>query len=502
MVTPNFHGTGCNLNQCLNEEYSKVLPWNMVMAGKSGKSKVSQKLNESFEDKHERRLEFHETLRSRYNITSCRQENPNWGAQQQKCSPREKEFFKRRHLWFNKSGGLRVRSRSRSKNCNRYSFTEQCSDASFQSKHQHSPRDIKDSWHESQSTNPCDCTIVKTDTVFTSHHFESLIPKMTENHVPKKSKGVQTVQEMPVICLKRNSSQQTDFAVCVLSGELQQLSEYLMEALHREKKLKRKLCVLQKLLSMLAQTSKISWKNFTKKNIQKMLLEMEENNQKYQEKAKKSLQKLTDDKIATESQLQNTQMSLAVSTDECNLWKEEYDKLKVDWIELSNKHCELKNELNVLQSKLQWVTNQDAQFEQLKNCLRNVQQERIELQVCNEQLQENCEMQNEHLSSLQGRLRNTEEQKLQMKIQIKALQNELATLEQRNFSSITKDTAILHVCEIPDRPLLSDQFQLTVKKLKSKEEERRCSCWMPVFMMIFAVAIAYLFSTEIEQFLR
>lgn len=45
-------------------------------------------------------------------------------------------------------------------------------------------------------------------------------------------------------------------------------------------------------------------------------------------------------------------MSLTVSTEECQLWKEEYEKLKAEWIELSNKHCEVKNETYVLQSKL------------------------------------------------------------------------------------------------------------------------------------------------------
>ncbi|KAM5182133.1 TRAF3-interacting JNK-activating modulator isoform 1-T3 [Mantella aurantiaca] len=526
------------------------------MVSTNEKSPVGQKLNESFDDKHDRRLEFHEILRSRYNITSCRQDGPTWVKEAEKHSPREQEFFRRRHLWTDEYGEKRLRSPPKVKRYIRYSPMKKnpnrlkdCQQLSSGS---------QDCHHNRSKTYPLDHPNMKLDILNNVDHLESLYHRMKKNNASKEEKGVQTAQETPVICLKRDSSQQTDCAISVLNGELQQLSEYLMEALHREKKLKKKLSVLQELLNVLVQTSEMSWKtqlnedklkckvanlenqlffssqNFTKSGIKNILIEMEENKQKYEEKAKESLQKLTDDKIAMERRIQNTQMSLAVSSEECELWKEEYEKLKADWIELSSKHCELKNDMNVLQSKLKWVTNQDVQLQQLQNHLLNLQRERSELQACNEQMQEDCEIQKEQLTSLQVRLQNAEEKKLQMQIQINSLQKGVAALEQRGSSNITSNTGVSHLHNTPDGALqncvmekltskeeecaglkaevdlITEEYKSCQRKLQQCREElrgnhrrkpkRRCSCWMPVLVIIFAAVTAYFFSTEMDHF--
>ncbi|CAI9623062.1 unnamed protein product [Staurois parvus] len=234
------------------------------------------------------------------------------------------------------------------------------------------------------------------------------------------------------------------------------------------------------------------------------------------------------------------QMSLVVSTDDCEMWKEEYEKLKAEWSELHSKHCELENDMNVLQSKLKWVTNQEVQLQQLQNRILSLEQDRSELQACNEQLQEDCEIQKEQLSSLQARLQNAEEQKLLKQIQINSLQKGLAGLEQKSSSYITSNTGIVHFRETPDGALQNDCLHSIMEKLTSKEEEctglkaevdliteeykscqrklqqcreelkgnhrrkpkRRCSCWMPVLVIICAAVTAYLFSSEIEHFLQ
>ncbi|XP_075052324.1 TRAF3-interacting JNK-activating modulator [Mixophyes fleayi] len=527
------------------------------MATKSGNCSVGQKLpTESFENKHERRLEFHEHLRSRYNITSCRQDSPSWGREQERHSPREQEFFRRRHLWFEESGEKQVKSPPKSWRNIKYSPVKQSSSRSLLNKDQEKSGNQL-SWHHNRSkTYPFDCRNAITD-IFSEH----LHTKTNQKDIPKSDREVQTVQETPVICLKRDTSQQTDCATSVLNGELIQLSEYLMEAHHRERKLKKKLCILQELLNVLVQTSEKSWKaqlnedhlkckvanlenqmffysqNFPKTSVKKILLEMEEHKQIYQEMAKESLQKLTDDKIITEKRLQNTQMSLVVSTDECKLWKEEYEKLKEDWMELRNEHCELKNEMNVLQSKLQWVEIQDSQCQQLQNRLQSLEKEKVELQAWNEQLQEDIELQKEQQISLQDRLRNAEEQKLKMRTQMNALQSELAALEHRSFSNFDKDTT-LQVRDT-DEALQSDQFQIVMEKLMTKEKEcaglkteieliteeyhscqrklqqcrnelkgthkwklkTRCSCWAPIFLLLFAVVLTFLFSTDVDRYL-
>ncbi|XP_072281623.1 TRAF3-interacting JNK-activating modulator [Pyxicephalus adspersus] len=531
------------------------------MFSKSGKSPVGQKLNESFDEKHDRRLELHEILRSRYNITSCRQDGPTLGKEQEKHSPREQEIFKRRHLWSDEFGEKRLRSPPKLKRYIRYSPMKQNPNTALLKDCQNLSSGRQDSSHHTRSnTYPFDDTSVNISTLNHTDHREPLYHIILNNYTNKTEKGVQTVQEMSVICLKRDSSQQTDCAISVLNGELQQLSEYLMEALHREQKVKKKLCDLQELLNVLVQTADLSWKaqldedklkckvanlenqlffssqNFSKSGIKKILKDTEENRQIYEEKAKESILKLTDDKIAMERRFQSTQMSLAVSTEECELWKEEYEKLKADWIELSSKHCELKNEMNVVQSKLKWVTHQDVHLQQLQNHLLTLQQERSELQACNEQLQEDYEIQKEQLSSLQARLQNAEEQKLQMQIQIYSLQKGLEAVEQRSSSNITSDTDTMYGCDTPDGALQNERLHYIMEKLTLKEEEcadlkaeveliteeykscqrklqqcrdelkgnhrrkpkRRCSCWMPVLVIIFAAIAAYLFSTEIN----
>ncbi|XP_063811418.1 TRAF3-interacting JNK-activating modulator isoform X2 [Pseudophryne corroboree] len=507
------------------------------MATKSGECSVSHKFSpESFENKHERRLELHEILRSRYNITSCRQDNPSWGREQERHSPREQEFFRRRHLWIEESGEKRIRSPTKSNRYIKYSLVKQNSSKAFLNKDLEPLSGNELSWHHNRSKSyPFDCRNAKKDI-----YIDLLHARTNRNDVPKSDKGVQTVQEVPVICLKRDTSQQTDCATAVLNGELLQLSEYLMEALQRERKLKKKLCVLQELLNVLVQTSEKSWKaqlnedhlkckvanlenqmffysqNFPKTSVKKVLLEMEEHKQRYQEKAKESLQKLTDDKITTERHLQNTQMSLVVSLDECKLWKEEYENLKGEWTDLCNKHCELKNEMNVLQSKLQWVETQDSQCQQLQNRLQSLEKEKIELQAWNEQLQEDMELQKEQQASLQA---------------------ELAALEHKRLSDITKDTT-LQVCDT-DKLLQSDQLQVVTDQLISKEKEceglkteveliteeynlcqtklqqcrnelkgthkwklkKRCCCWAPVFILMFAVVFAFYVTSHVDRYL-
>ncbi|XP_077151139.1 TRAF3-interacting JNK-activating modulator [Ranitomeya variabilis] len=507
------------------------------MVFRNGKSPVRQKLNiENYEEKYDKRLEFHETLRDRHNSTSCRQDNPCWSKEQERHSPREQEFFRRRHLWTDESGDKRVRSPPNSKTSVTQSYQR--------------------SWNYNCSkTYPFDHRIALSEPGLEPFHN-----KTQKNDVTMRERGVQTTQETPAICMKKDSSQQTDCAIAVLDGELLQLSEYLMEALHRERKLKKKLCILQELLSVLVQTSEKSWmaqlnedhlkskvanlenqlffysQSFPKTSVKKLLLEMEDNKVKYQEKAKESLQKISDDKIAAERQLQNVQMSLSVSSDECELWKEEYEKLKTDWIELSNKHCELKNERSILQSKLQWVVSQESQCQHLHSRIQGLEKEQIEQQTWNEQLQEENDLFKEQLSSLKVRLRNSEEQKLEMQNQIKFLQTDLLTLEQRNISDFTRDTTLLlnkspggaelqnnQLQAVSEKllsqekecaglkaelELITDEYQSCQRKLKQCREElkglsrqkpqRRCCFLMPVFIVMLAVATAFFFSSHTQ----
>ncbi|MEE6493432.1 hypothetical protein FKM82_016828 [Ascaphus truei] len=471
------------------------------MVTKASKSSPSHKhLLESYEDKHERRLEFHEILRSRYNVTSCRRNNPNWIRDQEReeRSPRQQEFFRRRQLWSEDQGDKRVRSPPKSQKYLRYSSGQRRSEVPLLNKYQESPGENQFSWlHNCSSPHPPDCEKILPDCLDSNHGWGHLYARINQTNVSRTERGVQTIQDSSRICIKRDASQQTDCATAVLDGELQQLSEYLMEALHRERKLKKKLCVLQELLNMLIHTSETSWKaqldedklkckvavlenklflysqNYPKTSVKKILLEMEEQKQRYEEKAKESLHKLTEDKLAAERHLQNTQRTLSVSADECDLWKEEYERLKGDWSELTSKHCELKNELHVLQSKLQWVEVQDSQLQQFQHRLQSLERERIELQAWNDVLQEDNGIMKGQLNSTEVRLRNAEEQKLVMEIKQSHLQNELLALKQRSPPSLVPDPGTLlsdHMGD-DDAKLQSDRLQLVVGKLSAREKE-------------------------------
>lgn len=112
-------------------------------------------------------------------------------------------------------------------------------------------------------------------------------------------------------------------------------------------------------------------------------MEMEDQKNSYEQKAKESLQKVLEEKMSAEQQLQSTQVwecctvlgtgdggplgnpqgttlfldlpqrSLALAEQKCEEWRSQYEALKEDWRTLGTQHQELESQLQVLQSKLQ-----------------------------------------------------------------------------------------------------------------------------------------------------
>lgn len=124
--------------------------------------------------------------------------------------------------------------------------------------------------------------------------------------------------------------------------------------------------------------------------MKKVLMEMEDQKSSYEQKAKESLQKVLEEKMSAEHQLQSTQVtgvagcsgsrpggsgnqrhntgkprgpsplslhlpqrSLALAEQKCEEWRSQYEALKEDWRTLGAQHRELESQLHVLQSKLQ-----------------------------------------------------------------------------------------------------------------------------------------------------
>ncbi|XP_006118825.2 TRAF3-interacting JNK-activating modulator isoform X1 [Pelodiscus sinensis] len=526
-------------------------------------------LSESYEEKCERRHETRESLWRRNNVTTCRRvgQYRRKEAEEQPQSPRQKEFLKRRNLATEE--GKRQRR-----------FPAE-TPASLGQEHATGISKEASSWMDLRS--PISLQLHSTAA---SHHqllqhrptdphpqnnllscgisSENILPR----YISRSSRGTQTLTDSRAI--KKDSSQQTDCGIAVLDKEIIQLSNYLREALQRELLLKQKMVILQELLSTLLQASEKSWKgqlnedklkgklralenqlhactqNYSKDSLKKILLEMEDQKQTYEQKAKESLQKMLEEKLQAEQQLQNTQRTLVVKEDDCALWKEHYDTLQAEWSETVMKHAQLENKLHALQNKLQWA---DTQNEQLHQALHNLENEREDLHLRIEALQEDNKLKMEHTRAMQGQLQNEQMQKMALEATITHLHNLLQnqSKEQKAQEEVVgrKDQVltmqIQPPCPIRDKQgallnhpedegeenlkdqiqrrtaqliakekecaelhseleALSDEYRSCMTKLRqcrdelklfqSKQSNRQCGPWVPLLMVVVAAAAA------------
>ncbi|XP_043860346.1 TRAF3-interacting JNK-activating modulator isoform X2 [Dromiciops gliroides] len=378
--------------------------------------------------------------------------------------------------------------------------------------------------------------------------------------------GTQTQSLGVQLTIKNDASQQTNCGIAVLDKEIIQLSDYLKEALQRELVLKHKMVVLQELLSTLLQASDRSWKGqlnedklkcklrslenqlhtctqkYSREGIRKVLLEMEDQKQSYEQKAKESLQKLLEEKTAAEQQLENTQRSLAMAELKCEQWRQQYETLKEDWRDLGERHNELESQLCVLQSKLQGANSRDFQLNQALHLLESEHQD-LQRQI--DRLQGDRELGCSNISDLQDQLQRSEEEKLALKATVEHLQSllqnqsiQLHTQEEfmtkKGQTCSTWSSAPTHLEEkskgpgeerennlrdqLQERTLqlqakekecgelhseldsLSDEYLSCLRKLQQCREElnrgqqpphrRQCGYWLPVLIVVIATVLA------------
>ncbi|KAG5202606.1 hypothetical protein JEQ12_003996 [Ovis aries] len=362
------------------------------------------------------------------------------------------------------------------------------------------------------------------------------------------------------------------YGVAVLDKEIIQLSEYLKEALQRELILKQKMVILQDLLSTLIQASDSTWKGqlnedklkgklrslenqlyaYTQKyspwGMKKVLLEMEDQKNSYEQKAKESLQKVLEEKMSAEQQLQSTQRSLALAEQKCEQWKSQYEALKEDWKTLGTQHRELESQLHVLQSKLQGADSRDSQMNQ---ALRLLESEHQELQARIECLQEDRDLCSSDTQHLQDQLKRSEEEKLALVTKVQQLQsllqNQSLQLQKQQKLLIKKDQALpvrspkpSHNEVEPEGPgkeqdldfrdelqkktlqllakekecrelhseldNLSDEYLSCLRKLQHCREElsqsqkppprRQCGQWLLMLMALIAIAVAVMLANK------
>ncbi|XP_026568768.1 TRAF3-interacting JNK-activating modulator isoform X1 [Pseudonaja textilis] len=398
--------------------------------------------HESYEEKYERRCEKHESLLRRNNRPTRRLTGKE--AKEPAQSPRQKEFFRRRNLTTEELGSKKMMLPPGKRGT---LFPVNCSD---------NLGEIPPQTYLNYLSN------IQPHTKSIQHNFSNIFPlskssqTMPVMNVPKNCKGTQTTKELS--SEKKNSCQQTDCGTAVLDKEIIQLSNYLNEALHRELVLKQKMVILQELLAMLLEAAEKSWKgqfnedklkcrlsmlenqlqictqNYSKRGLKRILLEMEDQKQNYEQKVKESLQKLLEEKTQLQKQFQNAQRALTVAADDCSLWKDQLDNLKEDWSQLTDQHSEVKNKLHVLENKLQWS---DIQNSQLQQALKDMENERANLYSRIDNLQEEKILIMKYLDEVEGKLRTEKNQKLILEATTEHLQKQIVTVPNEVLSWVT-----------------------------------------------------------------
>ncbi|KAL2770885.1 TRAF3-interacting JNK-activating modulator isoform 1 [Daubentonia madagascariensis] len=526
---------------------------------------------ESYEAKCERRQETRESRRCRPNVTTCRQVGKALRIQQREQVQRARlqQFLRRRNLELEEKGQAQ-HSQAREQGPFRRPGQETALKGPLSCASRiSSPRQqvAGTSSEVFPAQHPPPSGIQRDPVDHLSSQAGGLPPQdYPIKNPPRHHRGTQTKAEEAQPTIKNDASQQTNYGVAVLDKEIIQLSEYLKEALQRELVLKQKMVVLQDLLSTLIQASDSTWKGqlnedklkgklrslenqlytctqkYSPWGIKKVLLEMEYQKNSYEEKAKESLQKVLEEKMNAEQQLQSTQRSLALAEQKCEEWRSQYKALKEDWRTLGTQHRELESQLHVLQSKLQGADSRDLQMNQ---ALRFLENEHQELQAKIERLQGDRDLCSSDTQDLQDQLKRSEEEKLALVTRVQQLQsllqNQSLQLQEQEKLLTKKDQALpvwstkpfnnevepegtgkekdwdlrdqlqqknlqLQAKEKECRELhseldnLSDEYLSCLRKLQHCREElnqsqqppptKQCGRWLPMLMVVTAIALA------------
>ncbi|NWU49223.1 T3JAM protein, partial [Dromas ardeola] len=456
-----------------------------------------RRVSESYDEKCERRHETRENLRRRNNVTTCRRLGR--GAEKPSQSPRQKEFLRRRNLASNAGRtppGQEPEARVPLDPCSRlpgalYPVTAWTmpdpATAHFGEMLTHAALSFQHPW--SCPTFP------------PAHSLLSLsIPLgISAEAVPRRGASVNT---------------QGSRAVPASPGAPRRPTlSFPQEALHRELLLKQKMVILQELFSTLLQASEKSWQgqlnedklkcklralenqlqactqSYSKECVKKILIEMEDQKQTYEQKAKEALQKMLEDKLQTEQQLQNSQRSLAATREDLAFWKEHTTTLKAELTKMTTTHTELENSFHNLQSELQRAAGQN---EQLHQALRSLQSEHAALHRRASALREDNDLKAEHISAIEEKLHKEQNQKVTLEATIRHLHNLIQKqsneqkigemmVQRKDQVSTTqtppltpakeKQNALLELPEEEGEESLENEMQKRTSQLTAKENE-------------------------------
>ncbi|XP_043572573.1 TRAF3-interacting JNK-activating modulator isoform X1 [Chiloscyllium plagiosum] len=485
--------------------------------GGSGSSKKRRLFAESYDEKLERRHENHLTRFGRNNITTCRSSPRERNVEQ---NSRQVQFLKRRNLTIdeeeikkNPAKASHHRAERTTAAATSTAFAASVLEVGLKLP----PQNLTAVSQTSPQFVSCsnDTPLSKEPTHWgakdSNFHFCASVPPQhhdsTIKRISKRDKATQMPSGIPGEIgelIRKEASQQTECGVAVLDKEIQQLSEYLKEALHRELMLKQKLTILQQLLATVLQAAEKSWKvqldddsmrcklqslenqlhtwtqNYSRDSLEESMAEMQQQKLKYELVAKESLQKAIKEKTAAEQTLVNVQRSLSVAEKECSHWKESYNRARADCAELTTRHSETTDQLHILQTKLQRVESDDVLLRNLQTKLHNVQSETQKLLDKIDALREENEVQQEQLLRSKANLQNAEEQKQIMASTITSLQELLQkkTIQATEHEKVMQQNDLLsarsehqHQALQLEVNKLSNQLEKQSALLHAKEEE-------------------------------
>uniref|UniRef100_UPI00398F6D4F TRAF3-interacting JNK-activating modulator isoform X2 n=1 Tax=Pristiophorus japonicus TaxID=55135 RepID=UPI00398F6D4F len=434
--------------------------------GGADSSKKRRLFAESYDEKLDRRHENHQSLIGRNNITTCRSSPRERNVEQ---NSRQEYFLKRRNLIIDEEEikpkachvtrrrveriaaaattapevGLKPTQQNLTAVSQMSPQLKLCSNGT--------PLTIKSSQWAAKDSN------------FSFHTSAPPQHDTAIKKISKRDKATQMPSDSHGELIRKEASQQTECGVAVLDKEIQQLSEYLKEALHRELMLKQKLTILQQLLATVLQATEKSWKvqfnddsqrcklqsleiqlhtwaqNHSRDSVKESMIDMQEQKLKYELVAKESLQRAIKEKTSTEETLANVQRSLSVAEQECAHWRESYNRVLADYAELTTKHSETTDQLHIVQSKLQRAENEEVVHRNLQTKLEIVESETQRLLDQIDILQEDNELKQEQLLTCKAKLQSTEQQKQMMASTISSLQD---TLQKKSTQTTAQEKVI------------------------------------------------------------
>lgn len=224
--------------------------------------------------------------------------------------------------------------------------------------------------------------------------------------------------------------------ITIQSQELYQLSQYLQEALHREKMLEQKLGTLQQLVNNTQEASENGWqalidedrllsrlevlenqlhtysKNHSEDALRQEVVALQEEKLQYETTSKDSLRKVLQEKLDAVRKLTDLERSLSNTQDECSHLKDMCEKLQDELQQLAEKYQDQLKEIQELQEKLHEAERKHVEESDriekekldLTEKLENMMKQESELTAKIESMQLENDIASEQLAAMKAKL--------------------------------------------------------------------------------------------------